>query len=235
MNTQLEFNCGASGFLHASHANDAPQFLTCSTCGRVKATAFFFKREGSRTGRRSNCKDCSMAEAKSRLRARAESSRAYHKAYRIKNREKFRGYAKNYYRKHIVKNRKRLNSWRLNNKAWFAEYQKKRLKNDPAFKLRKNIARRIGLVLSGGSNSESVLDLIGCSSEFLRFYLESKFKAGMTWDNYGLSGWHVDHIRPCSSFDLTRPDEQRLCFHFLNLQPLWASENLRKGDSFTKD
>lgn len=52
----------------------------------------------------------------------------------------------------------------------------------------------------------------------------------MTWENHGMRGWHIDHKRPCSSFDLSDPAQQCACFHFSNLQPLWATENLRKGD-----
>jgi hypothetical protein len=52
----------------------------------------------------------------------------------------------------------------------------------------------------------------------------------MSWGNYGLHGWHVDHIIPCASFDLTDPEQQRQCFHYTNLQPLWAEDNLRKSD-----
>jgi hypothetical protein len=55
-----------------------------------------------------------------------------------------------------------------------------------------------------------------------------RFRPGMTWENYG-PVWHVDHIKPCAKFDLTDPDQQRACFHFSNLQPLFADENLRKG------
>jgi HNH endonuclease. len=51
----------------------------------------------------------------------------------------------------------------------------------------------------------------------------------MSWDNYGRDGWHIDHIRPCASFDLTDPEQQRQCFHYTNLQPLWAADNIRKG------
>ena len=49
----------------------------------------------------------------------------------------------------------------------------------------------------------------------------------MTRKNYGL--WHVDHIKPCFSFDLTDPEQQKICFHYTNLQPLWALENIKKG------
>lgn len=53
------------------------------------------------------------------------------------------------------------------------------------------------------------------------------FTNGMTWDNYGQ--WHVDHIRPCALYDLTKEDQQMACFHYTNLQPLWAKDNMSKG------
>ena len=71
--------------------------------------------------------------------------------------------------------------------------------------------------------------LIGCSLEELKKHLESQFKPGMSWKNRGRNGWHIDHIKPCASFDLSKSEEQHKCFHYSNLQPLWAKENLRKG------
>ena len=73
------------------------------------------------------------------------------------------------------------------------------------------------------------LDFVGCSIQEVCRHLESQFLLGMTWDNYGLHGWHIDHIRPCASFDLTDPEQQKQCFHYTNLQPLWAADNIRKG------
>jgi len=61
----------------------------------------------------------------------------------------------------------------------------------------------------------------------LRLHLERQFKDGISWDNYG--EWHIDHIRPCAKFDLSKPEEQRACFHYTNLQPLWEKENVSKG------
>lgn len=69
--------------------------------------------------------------------------------------------------------------------------------------------------------------LIGCSIEDLRAHIESQFQPGMTWENYGK--WHVDHIRPCVSFNLLDPMQQQECFHYTNLQPLWAEDNIKKG------
>jgi hypothetical protein len=72
------------------------------------------------------------------------------------------------------------------------------------------------------------MELLGCTIDFFKNHLESKFVEGMSWQNYG-KGWHIDHIIPCVSFDLSKPEEQRKCFHFSNLQPLWAVDNIRKG------
>lgn len=72
--------------------------------------------------------------------------------------------------------------------------------------------------------------MLGCDFEFFINYIESKFLSGMTWQNHTRTGWHIDHIMPCASFDLTDPEQQKKCFHYSNLQPLWAEDNLRKGD-----
>ena len=69
----------------------------------------------------------------------------------------------------------------------------------------------------------------GCDISFLKNYLEQKFQVGMTWDNYGINGWHIDHIVPLISFDLTSVAEIRKACHYTNLQPLWARDNITKG------
>jgi hypothetical protein len=86
--------------------------------------------------------------------------------------------------------------------------------------------------LNGLSKSNKTLALVGCDSVLLKLHLERQFKKGMTWDNRNL--WHIDHIVPCASFDLTDPDQQKQCFHYTNLQPLWAKENLSKGARITQ-
>jgi hypothetical protein len=78
---------------------------------------------------------------------------------------------------------------------------------------------------------ETTLELLGCNSEFFKEYLENNFLDGMTWENYG--EWHIDHMKPCAAFDLTNEDDQRKCFHYTNLQPLWALDNIIKGANFT--
>lgn len=113
-------------------------------------------------------------------------------------------------------------------------YEKARYASLPAghpAKIRTALHARVTEALrwSGIQKSAHTADLIGCTIEELRAHLESQFVEGMSWDNWARDGWHIDHIRPCASFDLTDEAQQRECFHYTNLQPLWATENLQKG------
>lgn len=83
-----------------------------------------------------------------------------------------------------------------------------------------------------GQKVVSINKLIGCSMEELVNVISSKFKPGMSWSNYGQ--WHIDHIKPCALFDLTKLEEQKQCFHYSNLQPLWAQENREKWKFYTQ-
>lgn len=85
---------------------------------------------------------------------------------------------------------------------------------------------------AGIKKKHSVIASIGCTIAELRAHLESRFKQGMTWDNYG--DWHIDHIRPLSSFNLTDRAEQAMASHYTNLQPLWAADNIRKGATWVR-
>ena len=123
-------------------------------------------------------------------------------------------------RESILKNRKE-------NKERTRKYKRERYRTDPQFKLMHNLRRRILYALNGKAKSASTLELLGCSIQQLKDHLESQFTEGMTWENQGQ--WHVDHIRPCSSFKLEDPEEQKKCCNFRNLQPLWAHDNLSKG------
>ena len=83
-------------------------------------------------------------------------------------------------------------------------------------------------VKHGYKTGSAVRDL-GCTVPELRAYLEARFRSGMTWANHSRDGWHIDHIRPLASFDLTDRAQLLEAVHFSNLQPLWAEENLSKG------
>ena len=81
--------------------------------------------------------------------------------------------------------------------------------------------------MKGITKSASTQELIGCSIEYLIKHIESQFESWMSWDNYGK--WHIDHILPCAIFDLSDEKDQKACFHYTNLRPLEASQNIRKG------
>jgi len=80
--------------------------------------------------------------------------------------------------------------------------------------------------LSGVKKSNSCSILLGCSPDFFKSYIEEKFTTGMTWENHGVYGWHLDHIKPCNSFDLSNPEQQKECFHYTNIRPLWATTDI---------
>jgi len=78
------------------------------------------------------------------------------------------------------------------------------------------------------------LEILGCSIDEFKNYLQCMFTSEMTWENHGIY-WEIDHIRQCSSFDMSIPDEQKKCFHYTNLQPLWAKDNLSKHDKLPNE
>jgi hypothetical protein len=121
-----------------------------------------------------------------------------------------------------------LSQWYLNNKVYINQYNKNKYHTDINYKLGKNLRTRINLAVKNNNKANSTKILIGCSIEYLKQYLQNKFVEGMNWDNYG--EWHIDHIKPCAKFDLSKELEQRACFNYSNLQPLWAEENWSKGD-----
>lgn len=113
---------------------------------------------------------------------------------------------------------------------------KKYLNSKPEVKIAKNLRIRLNKIIKIQSTDkkDQTLNLIGCSIAYLRSHLEKKFKKGMSWSNYGIYGWHIDHIIPCSKFDMQDLNEQKKCFNYQNLQPLWAKENIKKSNKFYK-
>lgn len=101
----------------------------------------------------------------------------------------------------------------------------------PSWKIKKNLQIRLCGIINKLDvvKSERTMELVGCTPEELKIHIESQFTEGMTWDKYGKNGFHIDHIRPCASFDFSDPQQQKECFHYTNLRPLWASENGSKN------
>lgn len=167
------------------------------------------------------------------------------KAHREKNKEKLslynkkwhrenRSYMREYERKYRKINRNRINALYRTEKYKIKarKRQSDRYRNDPQFRLRCRLRRRIRSAVGDQKTKkiDSTISLIGCSLDYLKTYLINKFTKDMTWELFMEGKVHIDHIRPCVSFDLTNPTEQRKCFHYTNLQPLWPEDNSRKGD-----
>lgn len=130
----------------------------------------------------------------------------------------------------------------IQGKKWLKEYytsqefkmlRREVLKNNPNLRLANRLRDRIykAITLQQGHKSIHTRELLGADIRFVREYLSSKFKPGMSWENHSTLGWHIDHIKPCASFDLKDPEQQKKCFHYTNLQPLWWQENLSKNKS----
>jgi hypothetical protein len=112
-------------------------------------------------------------------------------------------------------------------RRWQDILSQKRERTNPHYRIKRRLRCRIWKVIKGANKSAPTLELTGCDLPTLKRWLESQFKRGMKWDNMG-SYWEIDHKIPCASFDLTKPEQQRLCFHYSNLQPLTRRANRQK-------
>ena len=108
---------------------------------------------------------------------------------------------------------------------------RKRHGHELLFRITASLRSRLVIAIRGNPKASTTLKLLGCTPQFFYSYIEDHFQPGMTWDNYGqrLGCWHIDHIIPCAEFDLSDPAQQRQCFHYTNLRPLWALQNFQKG------
>jgi len=162
------------------------------------------------------------------------------KKWSLKNKEKTKKYSATYRKKNIDKIRANCQTekykehkkkydkiYRSNNKEHRNKYLRDRRKTDFNFKLGYYLRTSLVDALKGKKKSKSALKLLGCSTEECWKYLESKFKIGMNRENHGK--WHIDHIKPIAGFNLLEFKQQEKCFHYTNLQPLWAIDNLKKG------
>ena len=122
-----------------------------------------------------------------------------------------------------------LERHRNNMRIW----QATRKRDNLQFKIKMNLSLRIYHALTVGTKSLRTIELIGCEIKELQRHLEEQFLIGMDWDNWDPGGWHIDHIRPCAHFDLKEEDQQKVCFNWRNLQPMWGIENQSKGGNYT--
>ncbi|NDD52424.1 hypothetical protein EBZ39_00845 [bacterium] len=178
-----------------------------------------------------------------------ERIKQYHDIYNVTNSEKNKAAASRYYdanrekcieraktrykeKKDVIKIKGReryaLKKRELNKKN--LDWQRKQWKTNPDYRLRYFLRGRLYNALNVQSVKKCMktFELIGCSIDYLKKHLELQFTEGMCWENYGYRGWHIDHIKPCNTFDLSNTDQQKQCFHYTNLRPLWSRDNLSR-------
>lgn len=162
-----------------------------------------------------------------------EKARLRNKKYRAAHLEEVRERGRNW----AAQNPESGKLWKMKNKerrrATLREYEKTLRETSPEFKLRQNLRcrHRNALKKFVATKSGPTQSLLGCDMAHLKSHLESLFQPGMTWQNHG-PVWHIDHIKPCSKFDLSDPEQQKICFNWMNLQPLFAADNLKKSDTY---
>jgi hypothetical protein len=187
----------------------------CITCQQTKNLSEFQLRNDTKKHRNS-CKACGLIRRK-----KWKHENDYDRNQYLKHKDKKLSAAKNYRQKQDYKEKAKV--WRDNSRS-------KQRKTNPLYRITHNLRRRTLLALHGHYKADTTIKLVGCSAEELKKHLESLWIEGMSWENYGLHGWHIDHIIPLSSFDLSKEEDQRKALHYSNLQPLWAKDNLSKSN-----
>jgi len=163
--------------------------------------------------------------------ANKEKTKEYRKNYNELNKEKQKIYSKQYRKqnKSIIKEKKRVRYQKEKEKV--NKENKVRYNQDINYKLKCRLRHRLRMALKKEFKSGSSVKDLGCNIDELKTYLESKFLSGMSWDNWTTDGWHIDHIKPLASFDLTDRKQFLEACHYTNLQPLWAKDNIIKSDN----
>lgn len=229
----------------------------CKRCDLEKPTEEFSKQSNSVDGRYPHCKKCDSDRKKLRRLNNLDSERLSDRIRYLENKPAKLKAAKEYRNREEVKVRSReyIKIWRstLEAKTKRTIYQKrwddknknkilaakrinskKRRVEDAAYKIRMNLSRRINMSLKRTVKKvDRTMILTGIGRLELMDYLAEKFVPGMTWENYG-PVWHVDHIKPCSKFNLLEEKDQRACFHYKNLQPLFRIENIKKSNKYAE-
>lgn len=208
----------------------------CSICKKILNISLFYKRGDSPNKYRSACKNCYTMKinAVRNTEKYKEKLKNYYASDSYKLRIKKRNQTTKY--KEYLANYKKSDKWSSYQKAFkkkyhqttaFKEWKKERYKTDIQYKLSQNLRNRLRAAIKLNYKTGSAIKDLGCSLDSLKGSIESKFKNGMTWGNYGK--WHIDHIKPLALFDLTDRKQLLEAVNFNNLQPLWAFDNRSKG------
>lgn len=210
------------------------QLKYCPSCQRNLEISCFYKSKQTKDGLYGFCKECSK---------RYKQNKEYFKEYyHSKGHKSFVKYRKSNKRKEAERKYNKSEKGKICRKKSYRKYiesgklskrNKERYDSDINFRIKRLLRIRVSLALKNSQKSGHTLNLLGCSVEELKTHLEMQFEPGMTWENLGKGEgkWQIDHVIPCSYFDLTKEENQRICFNYRNLQPLWAKDNLEKSNS----
>lgn len=162
-----------------------------------------------------------LEQAKIRYQNNIDKIKEYNKQYNIANFEKLRDQKKEY-----IRNNKPSYDRRMR------EYVKKRRQSDVEYNIKYKLRCRVlnALKNNKGKKSLKTEQLLGCNVRFFRDYIKSKFIEGMSWELFMNGKIHIDHKIPCDYFDLNNEEDQKRCFHYSNMQPLWPIDNIKKGN-----
>jgi hypothetical protein len=205
----------------------------CSKCKEEKELCLFGLNKKSKDGLKCYCNECRKIESKLYRENNKEKRKETLKKFYVNNKEKELLRFKKYREENPEKRKETCKKYNQNNREKYNEYarlwKKNARINNLYYKLISNLRARTKCYLHYKTinPNSTIKDVIGCTPQFLKEHLENQFKDGMSWDNYGFYGWHIDHIIPLSS---AKNEEElyKLC-HYTNLQPLWSKDNLSKG------
>jgi hypothetical protein len=182
----------------------------CYECKNILDKSCFTKLKCSKDGLNTKCSKCLKKRSIGYYFDNAEKMNKYGIEYKNKNKERLR----------------------VATREWY----KDKIENDPVFRFRLNLRHRLKSFLSRRKLNCKIerddIEMFGCSPAELKLHLENLFVEGMSWDNYGFRGWHIDHIIPLCSANTF--EEAIKLNHYKNLQPLWAVDNLKKGKKIKK-
>lgn len=209
----------------------------CPSCNIFLPFTDFNRSIFNSDGFQTYCRTCMNALPKKRRnitsfsKEKQDEIRAKNREYYALNKNKKDAYLKNWRQQNAEKVKEYSIKTRSDpsNKQRAMERVKLRKISEPGYKMKLSIKSRMRFALKGEVKSDRTIELLGCSVEYYRDYIQNLFKPGMTFENYG-SIWNIDHIIPCAAFDLSMSDEQKKCFHYTNTQPLFVEENASKGD-----
>ena len=212
------------------HKYNTKQIKACTTCHSIFPADSFGPGNGE-YNTRGQCKKCQWRPSK-------EYRNEYNKIFRRKNKKQYNNYQKTWRNRNKEKLKEIQQKYRSKPEYKQANkrYRNRRYKNNTEYKITVCIRSRLLSAIKQNTKAGSAIKELGCSIKELKLYLESKFYdnpetgESMSWKNHTQEGWHIDHIKPLASFDLTNYEELKKACHYTNLQPLWAKENRSKGD-----